>query len=49
MGVRVMRSHLPFYIKGLPGAAAVRGRLNTLNTADEVETALADFLRPSGE
>ncbi len=49
MGVRVMRSHLPFYIKGLPGAAAVRGRLNTLNTADEVEAALAEFLRPSGE
>lgn len=44
MGVRVMRSHLPFYIKGLPGAAAVRGRLNSLNTAEQVEAALADFL-----
>lgn len=49
MGIRVMRSHLPFYIKGLPGAAAVRGRLNALNTAAEVETALADFLLPNGD
>ena len=40
MGVRVMRSH----IKGLPGAAAVRGKLNSLNTAAEVEAVLAEFL-----
>lgn len=46
LGVRVMRSHLPFYIKGLPGAAAVRGRLNSLNSAAEVERALAEFLLP---
>lgn len=49
MGVRVMRSHLPFYIKGLPGAAAMRGRLNGLNTVTEVEAALAEFLLPGGE
>ena len=44
-----MRSHLPFYIKGLPGAAAMRGRLNGLNTVTEVEAALAEFLLPGGE
>ncbi len=44
LGVRVMRSHLPFYIKGIPGAAAVRGKLNSLNAAAEVEQALAEFL-----
>lgn len=42
--VRLMRTHLPFYIKGIPGAAALRGRINTLNSAAEVERALRDFL-----
>lgn len=42
--VRVMRTHLPFYIKGIPGAAALRGRINQLNTAGEVESALREFL-----
>lgn len=42
--VRLMRTHLPFYIKGIPGAAALRGRINRLNTADEVESALREFL-----
>ncbi len=44
MAVRQMRSHLPLYIKGVPGAAAMRGRLNSLNTAAEVEAALTEFL-----
>lgn len=44
MAVRLMRTHLPFYIKGIPGAAAVRGRLNQLDTAAEVEAALREFL-----
>lgn len=43
MAVRVMRSHLPFYLKGLPGAAAMRGRLNGLNDAAAVEQALREF------
>lgn len=42
--VRLMRTHLPFYIKGIPGAAAMRGRLNQLDTAAEVEAALREFL-----
>lgn len=44
MGVRQMRSHLPLYIKGIPGAAAMRGRLNGLSTLTEVENALVEFL-----
>ncbi len=44
MAVRVMRSHLPFYLKGLPGAAAMRGGLNSLNEAAAVEQALREFL-----
>ncbi|MBQ3199004.1 MAG: tRNA dihydrouridine synthase DusB [Firmicutes bacterium] len=42
--VRLMRTHLPFYIKGIPGAAAMRGRINQLDTAAEVEAALREFL-----
>lgn len=41
--VRLMRTHLPFYVKGIPGAAALRGRINQLNTAADVEAALREF------
>ncbi len=44
MAVRMMRAHLPFYIKGLRGSAAVRGRLNRLDSAAEVEQELTEFL-----
>lgn len=44
MGVRQMRSHLPFYIKGIPGAAAMRNRLNQLERGGEVEAELTRFL-----
>ena len=44
MAVRMMRAHLPFYIKGLRGSAAVRGRLNHLDTAAGVEQELTAFL-----
>ena len=44
MAVRVMRSHLPFYLKGLPGAAALRGRLNSLGELAAVEEVIKEFL-----
>lgn len=44
MAVRMMRAHLPFYIRGIRGSAAVRGRLNRLDTAAEVERELTEFL-----
>lgn len=43
--VRLMRTHLPFYVRGIPGAAALRGRINQLNSAAEVERELSGFLR----
>jgi nifR3 family TIM-barrel protein len=43
-GVRQMRTHLPFYIKGIPGAAAMRNRLNRLERGVEVEAELTRFL-----
>ena len=44
MAVRMMRAHLPFYLRGLRGAAAVRGRLNRLDTVSDVVRELTDFL-----
>lgn len=42
--VRLMRTHLPFYVRGMPGAAALRGRINQLNSAAEVERELSEFM-----
>lgn len=46
--VRLMRTHLPFYVKGIPGAAALRGRINQLNSAAKVESALREFFATAG-
>ena len=42
-GVRVARKHLSWYTKGLAGSAALRDRLNQLDTANAVKAALSDF------
>lgn len=42
--VRSMRCQLGWYIKGLRGAAALRGKLNTLTTVAQVEQELAEYL-----
>ncbi len=42
-GVRVARKHLSWYTKGLEGSAALRSRLNRLDTAEAVTAALSDF------
>ena len=42
-GVRVARKHLSWYTKGLAGSAALRGGLNSLDTANAVKTLISDF------
>ena len=42
-GMRVARKHLSWYTKGLAGSAALRDRLNRLDTAKAVKAALSDF------
>ena len=37
IGVREMRRHLSDYTKGLPGAAAIRGRINCAESYEEIE------------
>lgn len=42
-GIKEMRKHLAWYLKGMPGAAAHRDALNRLNTLNEVEGFLDQY------
>ena len=46
IGVRVARKHLGWYIKGVPGSAEFRNRINQLDRPDEVMTSLREFFSP---
>jgi len=41
VAVREMRKHIGWYLKGLPGSAALRGRINQINDAEELIAAIA--------
>jgi len=45
MAVKEMRKHAAWYTKGFKGSAAIRHRINTLESADEVLKTLEIFLR----
>ena len=42
-GVREMRKHICFYLKGLPGASTVRDKINHLDSKKDVEKELINF------
>ena len=42
-GIREMRKHICYYLKGLPGASAVRDKINHLESKEEVEKELVDY------
>ncbi|MGQ9778505.1 MAG: tRNA dihydrouridine synthase DusB [Bacillota bacterium] len=42
-GVKEMRKHLGWYLRGLPGAAHLRQEINTLTQLDEILTLLEDY------
>ncbi len=44
IGIREMRKHMAWYMKGLPGAAELRGKLNYAQTMAEMETLLRGYL-----
>lgn len=44
-GVLEARRHLAYYIKGISGAAEVRGRLNLAHSRDEIHSIIDAFLR----
>ena len=43
IGIRSMRSHLPWYIKGLRGAAAMRNQINQTDKTEEIEKLLWQY------
>ena len=44
IGVREMRKHMAWYMKGLPGAAELRGKLNHAETMEQLEVLLRGYL-----
>lgn len=44
VAVREMRKHVAWYLKGMHGGSKVRGRVNELNTRDEVAETLYNFV-----
>lgn len=44
VGIREMRKHTAWYMKGLPGAAELRGRLNTAESIEDMEGLLQGYL-----
>ena len=44
IGVREMRKHMAWYMKGLPGAAELRGKLNGAEGLPALEALLLDYL-----
>ena len=45
VGIREMRKHMAWYMKGLQGAAELRGKLNYAETMQEMETLLNEYLK----
>ncbi|HZU65103.1 MAG TPA: tRNA dihydrouridine synthase DusB, partial [Novosphingobium sp.] len=45
-GVNLSRKHLGWYIKGIPGAADLRNKVNFMDDPAEVKATLAEFYRP---
>ncbi|MBR4015980.1 MAG: tRNA dihydrouridine synthase DusB [Anaerotignum sp.] len=48
IGIREMRKHMAWYMKGLPGAAELRGRLNVTEKMADMEALLRGYLKKQG-
>ena len=44
IGVREMRKHIAWYLKGMTNSNSVKNRINTINTKDEMEKILYNYL-----
>ena len=49
VGLREMRSHAPWYVKGMKGAATLRGKLAQVSTRDELLSILDDYIQHEKE
>ena len=43
VAVREMRKHVGWYLKGVPGAAAFRGRINQIDDAEALQEAIRNI------
>ena len=44
IGVREMRKHMAWYMKGLPGASELRGKMNFMESYEAMEELLRAYL-----
>ena len=44
-GIREMRKHICFYLKGMPNASEIRNEINHLEDREEIEKRLKDFFK----
>ena len=42
-GIREMRKHISWYTTGLPGSAKLRGRINSVESLEEMEALLREM------
>lgn len=45
IGIREMRKHLAWYMKGMPHVAELRGRMNTIDSLENMQDLLDEYLR----
>lgn len=45
LGIRKMRSHLAWYLKGMRGSAVLKDKINKLESVDEIVEVLNDFVQ----
>ncbi len=44
IGIKEMRKHIAWYLKGLKGTASLRNKINTIGTKIEIENVLIEYL-----
>lgn len=48
IGIKEMRKHIAWYLKGLKGTASLRNKINTIGTKIEMENVLIEYLNNEG-
>lgn len=48
LGIREMRKHAAWYTAGYKGASKLRGRINDVESYDELEQLFEDFMKEYG-
>lgn len=48
IGIKEMRKHIAWYLKGLRGTASLRNHINTIGTKEEMKNVLIEYLQNEG-